>query len=152
MAMVQLSTWRASVENQPQEGIYGYRWKLVSSPVGLDADSQMASQGLAQKLIGVEVRNVGRLPISIDGAEASMENGASFTETNFPANPPHGARIEPHSSESWWVRWEAVVAMATASAAVKPEWNRPQEVRMVVRPSAGKRKRTKEISMVSPRT
>jgi hypothetical protein len=124
--------------------------QLVSSPVNVEADAQMAAQGLNEKLLGVEVKNVGRLPISIDSAVARAENGASFSNPGLPLNPEQGFRLEPSSSASWWVSWNAVRAMISATAAVKPEWNRPQKVWMVVRPAAGKDVKTKQHLIVSP--
>lgn len=122
---------------------------LVSGRADFDASAQMALQGLTEQLIGVEVQNVGRLPISIDGAQAKFESGMLFGET-LTINPVVGMRLEPHSSESWWVRWDALVAVATASAAANPKWNHPQKIRMVVSPAAGKKKETKEHVLIRP--
>jgi hypothetical protein len=132
-----------------KKGYFGVG-NLVSSPIGVDADVQMAAQGLTEKLIGVEVQNVGRMPISIDGATAKLENGMMFTETNLSLNPAIGTRIEPHSTETWWVRWDNVIRMATASAAINSKWQRAQQVRMQVKPAAGKLRETKEHLLVSP--
>lgn len=126
--------------------------QMVSGPVKLDSTKQMADQGLTERFVGVEVTNVGRLPISIDGAEARMENGMAFMETGLSINPPAGTRIEPHSSKSWWVRWEMAVAMVQTTAAIGSEKsNRALKVRMMVKPTVGKPLTTKEHISISPR-
>jgi hypothetical protein len=125
--------------------------QLVSSSVsgGDLLDAQMAAQGLTVKLLGVEVLNVGRMPITIDTAQAMCESGVAFSEVGGAWNPPSGSRLEPHSSQSWWVQWDQVLRMVTASSAI-PKWNRPQKVWMELRAATRKSIRTKESVSVAP--
>lgn len=125
---------------------------IISAPASAaDSWQLMASQGYTERLLGVEVTNVGRFPISVENAIAQAEpSGVSFHRPGWHINPEQNHRLEPFSSASWWVDMPSIAAMVQAGAGTKPEWNQTQQVRMVVRASGGKSAKTKESLAVSP--
>jgi hypothetical protein len=75
--------------------------------------SLQASQGFAHEVIAVEVRNIGRLPTSIQKITAYLDNGIGFTPTQ--PEPELPFRLDAESSEKWWIEAAQVRALIAAS-------------------------------------
>jgi hypothetical protein len=93
---------------------------------------------------------MGRHPIAVSDVSAMSENGFGMSNLGGPLNP-EDPTIEPFGSKKWFVQMAALEAAVAASAAVKAEWNKPLKVWMVVTPSVGKTKRTKQSITITPR-
>jgi hypothetical protein len=76
---------------------------VVHGPPGSQPLQSLAAEGFTAEVIGVEVRNVGRLAATVDRVEASLANGLKvnlFSELLGPSLPH---RLEPQSSASWFM-------------------------------------------------
>lgn len=125
---------------------------LVSGSVDNDQEDLMSKQGLTTKLLGMEIINKGRMSISIRHASALTESGVRLSHPASPLNPPSEFRLEPHSSNTWWVELSDVEKAVSADSVVRSEWRgRSQKVRMTAKPGAGKDITTKGFLLVAPK-
>ena len=87
------------------------------------------------------------MPISIGHTAALTKYGIRLSNPAASYNPADDFRLQPHSSESWWVDLASIQRAVTADSAVRPEWrNRQQKVWMTAQPGARKEVKTKEFS------
>jgi hypothetical protein len=91
---------------------------VAVGPLGSQRLSVLAAQGLTEEVIGIEVRNVGRLAASVDSVEAALEGGMKFAMLQSTIGPPLSHRLEPQSSASWSMPAAPIRAAVGASAEV----------------------------------
>jgi hypothetical protein len=103
----------------------------------------MRAQGFVRDVVIAEVRNVGRLALSVDGVLAETDDGFAFTVLADPENPALPHRLEAGAKESWHVPLAPVQALADSDG-------KSRRVRMKVELGSGKVLRTKLIATVRP--
>jgi hypothetical protein len=101
---------------------------VVSGPAGW---RRFAAQGLDEEVIGIEVRNVGRMAASIDSIHAALPRGTKTTMLQSIIGPPLPHRLEPQSVASWFLPLEPVRAIVGTAAEVFKRRN-PSQVWMEV--------------------
>jgi hypothetical protein len=101
--------------------------------------AQHAAEGMPQEVVAVEVRNVGRMPASVQKITAYLENGVSLTPLQ--TDPPLPYPLEAGSSERWWVDAAQVYAAIAASRLTR------SDVQIAVALGTGKVVKTKPISV-----
>jgi hypothetical protein len=92
------------------------RGGLVSSPPekwNANSPAALAAQGFTEPVVAVEVRNVGRMAVSVQKVTAYLDNGIGFSPTQ--TETPLPFRLEPGSSEKWWVEAAVLHAAIVAS-------------------------------------
>ena len=122
---------------------------VATGPPGSQQLQALAAQGLTEEVLGVEVRNVGRLAASIDSVEAALEGGVKIKMLEFVTGPVLSHRLEPQSSASWSVPAAPVRAAVGVSAEVLKRAN-PCKVWMEVT-VAGKIVRSKQSMLLGSR-
>ena len=78
------------------------RGGLVTSPPDKwtpNSRAVLASQGFSQEVVAVEVRNVGRMPATVQKVTAYLDNGVGLVQEQ--SNKPLPCRLEAGSSEKW---------------------------------------------------
>jgi hypothetical protein len=75
-------------------------------------------QGLGDEVIGVKVRNVGRLAASVDSIEVAMAGGMRMQMPSEVMGQSLPHRLEPQSSASWFVPAEPIQRVIRANAQV----------------------------------
>lgn len=121
----QIATWFWSTARPRATMLHGI---LVESGGGLSITravgkngepypvQQLRQQGYGgPEVIGIEVVNHGRAPMTVRRFDLKHESGASFVPTGQVTGPAFPHRIEPGASESWFVPAEMI---REASAAV----------------------------------
>jgi hypothetical protein len=96
-------------------GVTG-RGVLVTYPPDKWSSSSLsmhAAQGMPNEVVAVEVRNVGRMPASVQKITAYLENGIGLSPLQ--TEPPLAYRLEAGSSERWWIDAAEVRAAIAAS-------------------------------------
>lgn len=90
----QAATFMLSGSRVRAELTFGYRLGdvVVTQPTGWQ---QVAAQGFTEQVIGIKVRNVGRLAASIDTVEAALPGGTRTTMLESIIGPPLPHRLEP---------------------------------------------------------
>ncbi len=97
-----------------------------------------AKQGFTKPVVVAEVRNIGRMPATVQKVTAYLENGVGLQPLQHP-HAPLPYRLEAGSSESWWID-----ATAVASAAARLEKTR---LSISVELGTGKVVRTKSLDI-----
>jgi hypothetical protein len=120
-------TARLSGPLQPTEGDYAV----------------MRDQGFTDEVLIVDVRNVGRMPVSVDTITINTEDGWGFGRLADPENPELPHRLEPGSKQTWHVDLEALQQLVDADFKSRDAW-------MMVELGTGKVLRTKEATKVTP--
>jgi hypothetical protein len=84
-----------------------------SSPPNFD---QLKSQGWTELVLAVQVRNSGRLAVSVTNWTIAFDNGGSFTVPSWSVNghAPIPYRLEPGSEQTWLCPLADVMAAASA--------------------------------------
>jgi hypothetical protein len=91
------------------------------------------------------------MAITIEQAMAETESGNAIGDLGQAYNPERNFRLEPHSSETWWVSLAGIEAVITADSKVRSEWKtRLQKVRIRVTRGDGKTKRTRRWIRLGP--
>ncbi|SRR6266567_2577895 len=91
---------------------------VVHGPPGSQPLASLAAQGFTEEVIGVQVRNEGRLATTIDKVEASLANGLKVNLFGALPGPSLPHRLEPQSSAVWFMPAAPVRAAVAASAQV----------------------------------
>jgi hypothetical protein len=105
--------------------------------------AQSAAQGMPHEVVAVEVRNVGRLPASVQKVTAYLENGIGFSPLQ--TQPALPFRLEAGSSERWWIQAAEVRAGIVASKSTGIPRSHRTKVYMAVALGTGKVIKTKSI-------
>ena len=104
----------------------------------------MRSQGFTRDVLIVDVRNVGRLAVSVESATAQAEGGWGFAVLDDPENTALPHRLEPGAKESWHVDLEPLQMLADSEGKPRRAWMR-------VELGTGKVLRTKQSVILEPR-
>lgn len=135
----------ARIKVRLQQGAIGNGSAIVG-PLDARIDFEdLRNQGFTQPVLAIEVRNVGRMPISVTGWHAVLENRMSYTDARSPVNPELSFRLEPQSKQTWYVELNPLHAAVSAShsAGIWPVDH--QKVWMSVDLGNGKTVRTREF-------
>lgn len=107
---------------------------------------QMRRQGYnGPEIIGIEVVNHGRAPMSITKFEVKHESGASFVPIGEAIGPAFPHRIEPGASQSWFARMEMIREAASAASDV---WKTGRTVSIEATLATGKTIKTRQSMQV----
>jgi hypothetical protein len=95
-----LSGSRAKVEllHGAHDGMSG----VITGPPVANALQQAVQQGYVHEVIGAAVRNVGRMPVTVERMQAVLANGIKI-HWQEQLGPPMPFRLEAHSSERWYM-------------------------------------------------
>jgi hypothetical protein len=88
---------------------------VVSGPPGTQSLRVMAEQGFTTEVIGVEVRNVGRLAVQVTDVRAALPSGFQVSEARISMGPDLPYRLEAQSSQTWFLPAQMARAAVTAS-------------------------------------
>lgn len=74
---------------------------------------RLTGQGYTERLLGVQVRNRGRLAVSVTAWSVVLDNGAAYSHGDWHINQkyPLPFRLEPGAEAVWFCPLEPVVAM-----------------------------------------
>lgn len=89
-----------------REGIRGDHGGALLGPIEnytADGLAALTAQGYSEHVLGIEVVNTGRLPATIRTWGLRFGNRAVYTHNLDPRNPPLPHRLEPATSEVWYV-------------------------------------------------
>jgi hypothetical protein len=103
----------------------------------------MRSQGFEEPVLIVEVRNRGRMAVSVEDIAAVSEDGWGFKRAEDPENPSLPHRLEPGAKQAWHVE------LAVFQALVDKD-RKPRKAWMTVELGTGRVMRTKQSTLVSP--
>jgi len=92
---------------------------------------RVAAQGLDEEVIGIEVRNAGRMAATIDSVHAALPRGTKTTMLQSIIGPPLPHRLDPQSVASWFLPLAPVRATVGTAAEVFKRRN-PSKVWMEV--------------------
>lgn len=140
-----LSGSRVRVSLQRGADGRGQRLLMPADGWGDRQRANAAAQGLTDEVVGIEVRNAGRLAINVDSVAAKFgpKLGMAYMQPDWPGNEALPFRLEPGSSQSWAV---PLVPIRAAIAAVG--WTE-SELLMSAGLGNGKIVRTKERTTVA---
>ena len=75
---------------------------VVTGPLDMDR-SVLASQGVSEWVLAIQVRNRGRMPVDVGSFEVEFESGGAYNRAGWHVNPNLPYRLEPGSSQSFYV-------------------------------------------------
>lgn len=104
----------------------------------------MREQGFTDDVFIVEVRNVGRMAVSVESVSLDTEGGWGFAHPGDPENPALPHRLEPGSKESWHVAIAPLQALVDRDKKARKVW-------MTVELGTGKALRTSDEAWIRPR-
>lgn len=107
------------------------------------AAALIRDQGFTEPVLVVEVRNRGRLAVSVEDVTATTDDGFGFNRMADPENPPVPYRLEPGAKESWHVDVRPLQMLAESDP-------KPRLVRMAVELGNGKVVLTKQTLRLGP--
>lgn len=134
----------ARVKVKLQRGALGPGGCVLGPVSGGMPPEELAQQGYVDPVLAVEVTNVGRLPTTITGWHAVLENGILFSNPLDPTNPELPYRLEAQSRAIWYADLRAIQAAVTASYSSGVTKQAHQKVGMSVDLASGKTIETKE--------
>jgi hypothetical protein len=103
----------------------------------------MREQGFTEEVVIVEVRNRGRMAVSVESVRADTQDGWGFARIADPENPTVPHRLEPGAKETWHEKLAAIQKIVDTKG-------ESQEVWMTVELGTGKVLRTKQTTVVVP--
>ncbi|SHJ58156.1 hypothetical protein SAMN05421803_107168 [Nocardiopsis flavescens] len=118
---------------------FGPQWIVM--PPNKPLDPSGAANGFTRRAIFVEVRNVGRLPITVTSWQLKLPGGVKIGELNSPNGPRLPHRLDVGDSEKWAIEVdsELVAALRATRKMAKVD---DVEVRAVVSLGSGKEIKT----------
>lgn len=66
-------------------------------------------------VVGVQVRNAGRLPCSVHGWSIALDNGVALSHVPMPMNPPLPHRLDLGEEQTWFAELHTVLSMIEVS-------------------------------------
>jgi hypothetical protein len=124
---------------------------VVTGAPGSQDFLSLAGQGLTDEVIGIEVRNVGRLAASIQSVSAALASGLKVTPVRELVGPTLPHTLEPQSAASWFLPAAPirdVVAFSSKGRLKQPD---PNKVWMEVTLGTGKVVRSKQSMWLGSR-
>jgi len=103
-------------------GAASARGMLTGAPDRMQGTSMqhLVSQGYTQPIIAVEVRNVGRMAVTVNRWSIQHTRGTSFIPIGYQIGPALPYRLEPGASETWAVDEAPVLSMRDAAMQTLP--------------------------------
>jgi hypothetical protein len=111
-------------------------------PTASDYDV-MHSQGFTEEVVLVEIRNKGRLAVSVEDVSATTEDGWGFQRAADPENQSLPHRLEPGAKETWHIELSVFQHLVNTDGKQRQVWMR-------VELGTGKVLRTKQATLVVP--
>src|SRR5215471_18795961 len=93
------------------------------------AMQRLAAQGYTQPIIAVEVRNVGRMAVTVQRWSIKHTRGVSFAPFGAQIGPELPYRLEPGAAETWAVAAEPVLSLRDTAMETLPQkevYGRPE--------------------------
>lgn len=114
---------------------FGPQWVVM--PPNKPLDPSAAANGFTRRAIFVEVRNVGRLPITVTSWQLKLPGGVKIGELNSPNGPKLPHRLEVGDNATWAIEVDGqlVAALHATRRMAKVD---DVEVRAVVSLGSGK--------------
>lgn len=109
----------------------------------LDDYEIMRRQGFTDEVLIVEVRNVGRMAVSVESVSLDADDGWGFAHPGDPENATLPHRLEAGSRQSWHIALEPLQAIVDLDRKVRKAW-------MTVELGTGKALRTKDEVRIEP--
>jgi hypothetical protein len=103
----------------------------------------MHKQGFTEEILLVEVRNRGRMAVSVEDVSATTEDGWGFQRAADPENPSLPHRLEPGAKETWHIELSVFQHLVNTDGKQRKVWMR-------VELGTGKVLRTKQATLVVP--
>lgn len=92
---------------------------LVSWKPGSAQDvAALAAQGFRSPVVAAEIRNKGRMAVSVEKVEAVYSNGITLTGLAPPAGPQLPYRLDAHAGFTYILEGDAVFRGAKATVAI----------------------------------
>lgn len=122
----------------------------LTGPPGSSPLMSLVAQGFTEEVLGIEVRNLGRLAATVDRVQAALAGGMKLDLLHDVAGPQLPHRLEPQSAASWFMPAAPIRRAVAASAQVLGRAD-PCEVWMEVE-VVGKVVRTRQSMRLGSRT
>jgi hypothetical protein len=90
----------------------------VTNAPGSQQLRRLAEQGFTEEVVGVEVRNIGRMAATVDRVQAALAGGVKLQPVADLGGPTLPHRLEPQSAASWFLPAEPIRRAVAASAKV----------------------------------
>lgn len=103
----------------------------------------MRQQGFTDDVLIAEVRNVGRMAVSVESVSLDAEDGWGFAHPGDPENPALPHRLEAGSRQSWHVAIPPLQKVVDRDKKARKAW-------MTVELGTGKALRTKDEAWIRP--
>lgn len=136
---VRVALRRGAIRRSPSGTV---RMSGPLQPTASDYEA-MRSQGFADEVLIVEVRNLGRMAVSVEDVSAATTDGWGFARLADPENPKLPHRLEPHSMEAWHVELAPLQSLVNLDGKQRQAW-------MTVELGTGKSLRTREATVIVP--
>lgn len=123
------------------------RTMRAAGPLQLSASeyAEMRRKGFDEEVLIVEVRNRGRMAVSVEGVSATTDDGWGFERAADPENPALPHRLEPGAKQTWHVELALFQGLVDNDGKQREAW-------MTVELGTGKVLRTKQATLVVPST
>ncbi len=98
---------------------------MLSKPMGtaivgpVEVWQQTSDPRFDEQAVGIEVRNVGRFPATVQKYQVNLTGGAAFSYMQSLVGPPVPHRLEPGDKETWYIELHAVAATQAAFMTMK---------------------------------
>jgi hypothetical protein len=89
---------------------------VIHGPPGSQPLASLGAQGFMEEVLGVQVRNAGRLATTIDRIEICLANGVKLAQLSALMGPSLPHRLEPQSSALWFIPADPARGAVAASA------------------------------------
>lgn len=109
----------------------------------VEAGASMVAQGFTEPVLVAEVRNRGRLTVSVDDVTAMTKDGWGFSRAADPDNPTLPYRLEPGEKQTWHVELRPLQLLVNQDG-------KSRDARMHVSLGTGKVIRTKSSFRIVP--
>lgn len=101
---------------------YGGAGGMATAPVGPTWQRDLAAlrqQGMAEPMVAVRARNIGRAPTTVTDVGATFDTGAAYTLAGgTPGSAPLPHRLEAEDSAVWWLPLGEVAGIVRGTAEV----------------------------------
>ncbi len=117
----------------------------MSGPIQPSANdyAMMHERGFIEEVLIVDVRNVGRMSVSVESVSANTQDGWGFARLADPENPTLPHRLEPGTKETWHEILAPLQRIVDTDGKRRQAW-------MTVELGTGKVLRTKQTTLVVP--
>lgn len=119
----------------------------IAGPLAMTEDDRemMRQQGFTHDVAIAEVRNIGRMAVSVESITLDADGDWGFAHPGDPENPSLPYRLEAGSKQSWHVAIAPLQALVDRDGRTREAW-------MTVELGTDKALRTRSVIRVSPTT